>query len=224
MVEISILLADDHELFREGLAGLINAQPDMKVVGQAGDGLEALTMVRDLQPTLLVMDISMPVCTGLEATRLIRETPGIAQPIIVILTVHDEGEELFEAIKSGADGYLLKSGNSADFLQGIRAAINGEATLAPKLTTRLMHEFSRISAQRRPLPNTDAASYNLTFRETDVLKLIAAGATDKEIATELTISLHTVKTHVRNILSKLQVTSRWHAVRVAHQHGLIPEK
>lgn len=116
-----ILLVDDRELFREGLAGLIKAQPDLTIVGQAGDGLEALTMARDLRPDLIIMDINMPICDGLEATRLIRE--ALPEVRVVMLTVHDKDEKLFAAIKAGANGYMLKDTNSADFLQGVRGAL-----------------------------------------------------------------------------------------------------
>ena len=129
MARARLILADDHDLFREGLAGLINAQPDLEVAGQAGDGLEALTLARDVKPDLIVMDINMPICDGLEATRLIRTEWPEAR--IVMLTVHDEDEKLFEAIKAGAQGYMLKSLHSADFLHGVRSALNGEAVLPP---------------------------------------------------------------------------------------------
>ena len=145
MTRARILLADDHELFREGLAGLINAQPDLEVVGEAGDGLEALTLARNLHPDLIVMDISMPICDGLEATRLIRAAHDVPKGGIVILTVHDEDEKLFEAIKAGANGYLLKSTNSVGFLRGVRGALAGEAALPPKLATRLLDEFARLA-------------------------------------------------------------------------------
>jgi len=126
-----ILLVDDHDLFRAGLAGLINAQTDLEVVGESGDGLEALKSARDLKPDLIVMDINMPICDGLEATRLIcTELPSSR---IVTLTVHDEDEKLFAAIKAGAVGYLLKSTNKSDFLDGLRRVLAGEAALSPKI-------------------------------------------------------------------------------------------
>jgi two-component system NarL family response regulator len=213
-----ILLVDDHELFREGLVGLIDAQPDLEVVGQAGDGLEALTMVRDLSPDLIVMDIKMPVCDGLEATRLIRaELPEVP---IVMLTVHDEDEKLFEAINAGANGYMLKDTNSADFLSGVRGALDGEATLPPKLAAHLLNEFVRLANQ--PEPTTDIEDEpDLTARERDVLDLIATGATNQLIADQLTISLHTVKSHVRSILSKLHAVNRREAARLAARQGLL---
>jgi len=211
-----ILLTDDHDLFREGLAGLINAQPDLEVVGQANDGLEALTLARDLKPDLIVMDIKMPLCDGLEATRLIRAE--IPDAKILMLTVHDEEEKLFEAIKAGAGGYLLKSTHSADFLNGVRGALAGEAALPPKLARRLLDEFARLA--NRPQPEA-ATTTDLTSRELEVLQLIATQASDKEIAAQLNLSLHTVKTHVRNILGKLHAVNRRHAATLAAQEGLL---
>ena len=215
-----ILLADDHELFREGLAGLINAQPDLEVVGQAGDGFETLTLARDLQPDLIVMDITMPVCDGLEATRLIRAEATLENTRIVMLTVHDENEQLFESLKAGANSYMLKSMNSTDFLYGIRSALSGEATLPPKLAAGLIDEYTRLVS--RPAPQTQVeASFGLTDREREVLNLIALGASNKEIAGELSLSLHTVKSHVRNILNKLHVANRRQAALLAAKQGLV---
>lgn len=210
-----VVLADDHELFREGLANLINAQSDLAVAGQAGDGLEALTLARDLRPDLIVMDIQMPVCNGLEATRLIRAAWPEAR--IVMLTIHDEDEKLFEAIRSGASGYLLKDTRSAEFLRGIRGALAGEAALPPRLAARLLAEFVRLA--NRPAANTPEP--DLTARELQVLQLIATGAADKEIAERLALSLHTVKTHVRSILSKLHAVNRREAARLAAQAGWV---
>lgn len=217
MSRARLILADDHDLFREGLAGLINAQPDLEVAGQAGDGLEALTLARDVKPDLIIMDINMPICDGLEATRLIcTEWP---EARIVMLTVHDEDEKLFEAIKAGAQGYMLKSLHSADFLRGVRSALHGEAVLPPQLAVRLLHEFARLSAQSTTPPSaagpTDSSEpFGLTAREKEVLDLIATGATDKEIAAQLALSLHTVKSHVRSILSKTHAINRRHAAKL----------
>lgn len=218
-----LLLADDHELFRAGLAGLINSQPDLRVVGQASDGFEALTLARDLRPALLVMDVSMPICNGVEAVRLIRATPELADLRIVMLTIHDDDEHLFAAIQAGANGYLLKNTNSAEFLRGVRAALAGEAILPPKLAARLMEEFARLASQ----PAASVAIGNpgdeeeLTWREREVLQLIATGASDQEIAEKLTLSIHTVKTHVRHILAKLHAVNRRAAVNEARQRGLM---
>lgn len=213
----SILLADDHQLFREGLASLLNAQPDLKVVRQVGDGLEALTFARDLKPDLIVMDISMPVCDGLEATRLIHER--FPETKILMLTVHEEEDKLFEAIRAGACGYLLKSTDSEGFLLGVRGALQGEAHLPPRLAAHLLEAFARSGQEKKISGASEEAFPELTTRELDVLHLIARRATDKEIATQLSISLHTVKTHVRNILSKLHLSNRRQAGRLAAQKG-----
>ncbi len=224
MSRAKILLADDHQLFREGLAQLINAQPDLQIVGQAGDGLEVLTLARDLRPDLIVLDISMPVCDGLEATRLLRTTPGVSDCAIVMLTVYDEDEKLFDAIRAGANSYILKSTNSVNFLRGLRNTLAGDSVLPPKLAAQLVQKFAQLGPRPDAAPpafGADDATPELTLREYDVLNCIAGGATDKEIATALSISLHTVKTHVRNILSKLHATNRRHAARLARKKGLL---
>jgi two-component system NarL family response regulator len=213
-----ILLVEDHDLFRAGLAGLINAQTDFEVVGECGDGLEALKLARDLKPDLIVMDINMPICDGLEATRLIcTELPGSR---IVTLTVHDEDEKLFAAIKAGAVGYLLKSTNKSNFLGGLRRVLAGEVALSPKIAVRVLDEFSRIMNQSAEISSNENAP-DLTLREREVLQIIAAGSTDKEIAAQLSISIYTVKSHVRNILGKLHAVNRREAARLASQHGLL---
>jgi DNA-binding NarL/FixJ family response regulator len=213
-----ILLADDHALFREGLAGVIDAQPDLEVVAQAGDGLEALVLARDLRPDLIVMDINMPVCDGLEATRLIRAELPAAR--ILMLTIYDEDEKLFEAIKAGASGYLLKNTHAPDFLRGVRNVLSGEAALPARLAARVLDEFARL-ARRLPPAHSSNQAFELTAREREVLNLIAESVQDKEIATQLSLSLYTVKSHVRNILSKLHVANRYQAARLAARHGLL---
>lgn len=218
MAKARILLADDHELFGDGLASLINAQPDLEVVGRAGDGLEALTLARDLKPDLILMDVSMPVCNGLEATRLIRTTLSDSAAQILILTVHEEDDKLFEAIKAGANGYLLKNTDAPRFLQSVRAVLAGEAVLPPKMATHLLTEFARLA--NRPAPAAREQP-DLTLREREVLELIATNASDKEIAGQLSVSVYTVKTHVRNILSKLHAANRRQAARIAARQGLV---
>jgi DNA-binding NarL/FixJ family response regulator len=216
MTTARVLLCDDHDLFRQGLAGLVEAQADLSVAGQAADGLEALALARDLRPDLIVLDIKMPVCDGLEATRLIRAEWPEAR--IVILTVHDEDEKLFEAIKAGAIGYILKDTNATDFLRAVRSALAGEAALPPKMAARLLDEFARL-ASRMPPESPQADAPDLTPREREVLDLIATGATDKEIASALSLSLYTVKSHVRSILNKLHVANRRQAVKLATRQG-----
>lgn len=218
MKKIRVLLADDHQLFREGLATILNNQPDFEVVGEAGDGLEALIKARQLVPNLILMDVTMPGSDGLEATQHIKkELPGVT---IVMLTVRDESEKLFEAIKSGAQGYLLKSIRSPDLLQLLRGAVRGEAAITPSLGGRMLEEFRRMSQQVRIQPDDNSVS--LTSREQEVLCWAAEGATDQEIAEHLTVSIHTVKTHMRNILAKLHLGHRHEAALYARREGLIP--
>jgi DNA-binding NarL/FixJ family response regulator len=217
MDRIRVLLADDHALFREGLAGIITAQPDFEVVGEAGDGLEALVKAQELVPDLILMDIGMPGCDGLEATRRIKqELPAVT---IVMLTVRDEEEKLFEAIKNGAQGYLLKNMRSQEILALLRGAMQGEAAITPALAGRMLEEFRRLSREVPWAPDEEGAA--LTRRELEVLGLVAEGATDKEIAEALCISLHTVKSHMRNILAKLHVSGRSEAARYARHKGLV---
>lgn len=211
---IRTLVADDHPLFREGVARIIAEQPDMEVVGEASDGLEALVKARELRPDVILMDITMPGCDGLEATRLIKqEMPEVH---IVILTVRDEDEHLFEAIKSGAEGYLLKTLRSQQLLTALRGVMRGEAAISPHMATRLLQEFRRLSHM---LPDRDVVP--LTAREQEILSLIARGASNKEIAEQLHLSLHTVKSHVRRILDKLHVNSRYEAAMYARKEGLL---
>lgn len=215
-----ILLVDDHHLFRSGLARLINDQSEITVVGQAADGLEAVQLVRDLAPDLIVMDINMPISDGLEATRLIREFDPEVK--ILMLTVRDEDESLFEAIKAGANGYLLKNTDADIFLEGIGRVLAGEAVLPPKLASRLLVEFARI-ANRPDVPTMPKEDFGLTGREINVLNLIADGLTDKEIGLALDLSVYTIKSHVRSILSKLHAANRWEAATTAREEGLLSD-
>jgi DNA-binding NarL/FixJ family response regulator len=212
-----ILLADDHDLFREGLAGIIDGQEDMIVVGEASDGIEAIVKAKDLAPDLILMDIQMPGCDGLEATRQInRDGPDI---VIVMLTVRDEDEKLFEALKNGAQGYLLKNIRSGELLSMLRGALHGEAAISPLLAGRILEEFRRLS--RLAPSEAGEETVTLTRREQEVLNLAATGSSDKEIAEALFISLNTVKTHMRNILAKLQAGNRREAARIARSKGLV---
>ena len=212
---VRVMLADDHALLREGLAQIISSQPDFDVVGQAGDGLEAVVKAQELKPDLILMDIQMPGMDGLEATRRIKQAlPGTT---IVVLTVREDDERLFTALKNGAQGYLLKDIRSQDMLAMLRGAMRGEAALSPSLAGRVLTEFRRISHFENP----EGEESDLTEREQQVLAQVAQGATDKEVAEALTISLNTVKTHMRNILAKLQVSTRREAARVAKNKGIV---
>jgi DNA-binding NarL/FixJ family response regulator len=217
MAAARIILADDHDLVRQGLASLIDAQPDLSVVGQAGDGLSALSLARELRPDLVIMDLSMPISDGVEATRLIKAV--MPEINVLILTVRDDDNSLFQAIKSGARGYLLKSCVSATFLQGVRALLAGEAVLPPRLAMHLLDEYTRVAGRAEPAG--DAGAEELTPRELEVLRCLARGGSDKAIAAELSISLYTVKSHVRGILNKLHASNRAQAARRAAQAGLL---
>jgi DNA-binding NarL/FixJ family response regulator len=205
-------------LFREGISSILNSQPDFEVVGETGDGLEVLVKAQELVPDLILMDINMPGCDGLEATQRIKaRLPAIT---IVMLAVHDEDEKLFQAIRSGARGYLPKSIRSRDMVNLLRGAMRGEAAITPAVAGRMLEEFRRLS-QPQMRKNSISETAVLTIREQEVLSLVAACATDQEIADELCISVHTVKSHMRNILAKLQLRCRHEAALFAMRAGLI---
>jgi two-component system NarL family response regulator len=209
------MVVDDHALFREGIVGILSALPDIQVVGEASDGLEAIVMARNLQPDVILMDITMPGTDGIEATRQIKlELP---ETRIVILTVRDEDEQLFQAIKFGAQGYLLKTIRAQQLVSMLRAVQKGEVAISPTLAGRIMDEFRRLAALTPRASGEERNTALLTPREREVLALIARGPSDREIAQELTISLHTVKAHVRSVLQKMQVASRREAARLARQ-------
>ncbi len=211
-----VLLADDHPLFRDGLAALLRAR-GMQVVGEASSGLEALEQARALRPDVILMDVNMPQMNGLEATRLIKtEMP---ETKIIILTVSDEDENLFEAIKCGAQGYLLKSLQSQAFFDLLDGVARGEAPISRGLATKILGEFARQLRHQ-----DEAASANkedLTDREKQVLRLVAEGATNRDIAAQLNVTENTVKYHLKNILEKLHLRNRAQAVAYAMQTGLL---
>ncbi|MDR5694796.1 MAG: response regulator transcription factor [Armatimonadota bacterium] len=215
---IRTLVVDDHALFREGLVGILNAQPDFEVVGEAADGTEAVVKARELVPDLVLMDILLPGTNGLEATRLIKQE--LPATCIVVLTVRDDDEALFQAIRAGAQGYLLKTARSQELLEYLRGAVRGEAAIPPILASRILEEFRRLSQRAPRAP--EGAILPLTHREQEVLRLVARGATDKEIANALCVSVNTVKSHMRNILSKLHLNRRYEAALFAIREGLIP--
>jgi len=217
MTPIRVLLVDDHQLFREGVANILNNQPDFQVVAEAGDGLEAQIKARKLKPDLILMDVVMPGCGGHEATQRIKH--DLPHTTIVMLTVREDDDNLFQAIRNGAQGYLLKNIRSKDMLELLRAAVHGEAALTPAIGGRMLEEFRRISQLARQEPQEVDA---LTQRELEILSLVAAGDTNNEIAANLHVSIHTVKTHIRNILSKLQKERRYEAASYALREGLIP--
>ncbi len=214
--QLRILLVDDHILFRKGVAALLAAHPGLEVVGEAGDGLEAVERTREIVPDIVFMDISMPKCSGLEAVKLIKqELPHV---YIIMLTVSDSDRNLFDAIKNGADGYLLKNLDPEKLFAMLEGIRNGEPPISGALAAKILNEL------RQPRPNhlTDATN-RLTARESEVLERIVQGLTNKEIAEALSIAEDTVKIHLRNILAKLHLQNRIQAAVYAVRQGLVPE-
>lgn len=210
---VRVLIVDDHALFRDGVSSLLSAR-GYQVVGQASDGAEALVRVRELKPDLVLMDVRMPVMGGLEATRLIAaEIPATK---VVMLTVSEDEQDLFEAIKSGAQGYLLKKLKAQVFFDLISGVMDGEAPVSPRMASKIIKEFG---AARGEGPQK-AGARDLSGREGEVLNLVAHGKANKEIANELSISESTVKYHLRNILDKLHLESRAHVIAYAARRGL----
>ena len=215
MDPIRVLLVDDHALFRKGVAGLINSREDMEVVGEARDGQEGLDKARELMPDLILMDVQMPGWGGLETTQRIKEEMPYVK--IVMLTVSGNDGDLFEAIKAGAQGYLLKDIEPEELVEMLRGVRRGEAPLSRLSAARILEEFARLAEKETWLPGP---ADSLTAREREVLKLVARGATNKEIAVELFISENTVKNHLSNILAKLHLRSRAQAAAYALREGL----
>jgi len=213
---IKVLLVDDQILFREGLAQLLSSQEDMDIVGEAGNGLEAVEKARELRPDLIVMDIRMPGMNGLEATRIIKT--DLPDTRIVMLTVSDSDEDLFQAIKHGAIGYLLKNLKARRLFDQLRSAYRGEAALSPYLAMRVLEEFAR---ERRREEATTSYRGRLTDREKGVLQLVVNGLTNKEIGNQVGIAESTVKRHIHNILEKLQMENRVQAAAYAVRSGLV---
>lgn len=216
---IKVLIVDDHKLFRQGLRSLLSRELDIEVVGEAGDGIEAKQMMRELTPEVILMDIRMPRCGGLQATVDIRREFPKAN--IVILTVSDKDEDLFEAIKAGAIGYLLKSADASELIRSIRGVVVGEASISPVMAPKLLSEFNQIA--RFPSKRDKPEGRLLSYREKQILRLVAKGSSSKEIAEQLTVSPNTVKSHMRNIMEKLHIHNRLQAVAYALQEGLTEE-
>ena len=216
MEPIKVLLVDDHALFRKGVASALASHTDIAVVGEASNGEEALAKAQELMPDVILMDISMPVCDGLEATRRIKaEVPYVK---IIILTVAEQDESLFEAIKSGAHGYLLKTIEPRPLLEALRGVFRGEAPISRVTASKILGEFARRRQHSAPEEALPAA--RLTARENEILELLTKGATNKEIAASLGISTHTVRNHLQNIMEKLHIQNRVQAAAYALQAGL----
>jgi DNA-binding NarL/FixJ family response regulator len=210
-----VLIVDDHEVFRRGLELVLAEEADLQIVGEAADGLEAIERAADLLPDVIVMDVRMPGVGGIEAARRIRH----AQPAtkVVMLTGSEDEEDLFAAVRVGATGYLLKEAAIAELAGAVRAVARGQALITPSMATKLLGEFNLLS---RRVDSHDT-SPKLTDRETEVLRLVAKGMSNKEIAADLVIAENTVKNHVRNILEKLQLRSRMEAALYAVREKLV---
>ncbi|MGD9695911.1 MAG: response regulator [Thermoleophilia bacterium] len=214
---IRVLLADDQALVRAGFRALLDAQDDVEVVGEAADGEEAVTLARRLVPDLVLMDIRMPRRDGLAATRAIAAEPRMAGVRIVILTTFELDEYLYEALRIGASGFLLKDTEPAELLRGVRAVARGEALLSPRVTRRLIEEFA--SRAKRPPPSSELE--RLTAREREVMALAAEGLSNDEIAERLVVSPATAKTHVSRAMVKLGARDRAQLVVIAYESGLV---
>jgi len=214
---IGIVVADDHEVVRAGFAAMLGTQPDFSVLGTAGDGAEAVLACRELHPDVVLMDIRMPGTDGIEATRQL--TLGDRAPRVLILTTFDLDQYVFDALRAGASGFLLKEATASQLYDAVRVVAAGDALLAPGVTRRLISEFARIRpAAAAPPPSSLAA---LTPRETEVLRLVAEGLSNSEIAARLTVTEDTVKTHVSRLLAKLGLRDRVQAVVTAYESGLV---
>ena len=214
---IRVLVADDQQMVRQGFTVLLNTQPDIKVVGQAVNGVEAVAQVAGLAPDVVLMDIRMPELGGIEATALI--TSATPQVKVLVLTTFDLDEYVYEALRAGASGFLLKDASADQLAEAVRVVAAGDALLAPGITRRLIAEFSRLDARpRTPLRQRVG---ELTERETEVLALIAQGLSNAEIAVRLVVAEQTVKTHVGRILVKLGLRDRTQAAVFAYESGLV---
>ena len=215
---IGIVVADDHEVVRAGFAALLDTQPDFTVLGIASDGDEAVRVCRELRPDVVLMDVRMPSLDGIEATRQLADADGPG-PRVLILTTFDLDEYVFDALRAGASGFLLKDVTAERLFDAVRVIAAGEALLAPAVTRRLIGEFTRL----RSVPDalTPTAMVTLTPRETEVLRLVAEGMSNPEIARRLVVTEETVKTHVSHILAKLGLRDRTQAVIAAYESGLV---
>ena len=212
METIKILIVDDHTVVRDGLAVMLGRREDFAVVGEAKNGLEAVERARELQPDVILMDLRMPELDGVEAMRRIRAEDSVVK--FIVLTTFDTDEYIFDAIEAGAKGYLLKDASREDLFEAVRAVHRGESLIQPGVAARVLDRFAQLSHQ-------GAAPDALSEREAGVLRLMAQGTANKEIAASLSISESTVKTHVANIFQKLEVTNRTEAVTKAMARGII---
>ena len=220
METVKVLIVDDHSLFRRGIADVLSSADDLKVVGEAVNGLEGIEKARQLMPDVILMDLNMPNCSGLEAIQALQvEIPEIN---VLILTVSEMEEDLFTSIKYGAKGYLLKNAEPDELIQAIYHVARGESIILPLMATKLLTEFQNLSSGKKKRSDEDTTG--LSPREKEVLQLVAKGATNREIADSLFISENTVKTHLQNIMEKLHLANRSQAAAYAIQKGLVSQK
>jgi DNA-binding NarL/FixJ family response regulator len=211
---ISVLIADDQDLVREGLRMLLEAEPDLRVAGEVGDGSEALAEARRVDPDVVLMDVRMPVVDGIEATaQLVR---GGCRARILMLTTFDLDEYVYRAMKAGASGFLLKDASGGQLAEAVRTVYKGDALLAPAITKRLIEDFCR-----GPTPGANGSDLGLSERELEVCRLVARGLSNREIAAQLYVSEATVKTHVGHVLSRLGLRDRVQVTVFAYEHGIV---
>jgi DNA-binding NarL/FixJ family response regulator len=216
---IRVLIVDDHALFRRGLEMVLAEEGDIDLVGEASDGAEAVEKAGEALPDVVLMDIQMPRSSGIEACRAMKQMSPSTK--IVMLTISDEEEDLFEAIRAGASGYLLKDIPYDEVADVVRAVHGGQSLINPSMAAKLLTEFAALAKREDSEPTEQVPAPRLTDREIEVLKLVARGMNNRDIAKELFISENTVKNHVRNILEKLQIHSRMEAVMIAVRENLI---
>jgi DNA-binding NarL/FixJ family response regulator len=217
MERIRVLIADDHRVVREGLSAILKTKENIEVIGEAQDGQEAVEKARSLLPDVILMDVSMPKMSGVEATRVIkRELPHIG---VVALTMYEEQQYIFDLVRAGATGYLLKDTDSSQIVKAIQSIYRGESLIHPSVASKILAEFSLLAQKKGKKPSW--VEHDLTEREITVLRLVADGKTNKEIANALDLSEKTVKNHIRNIFHKLHVYDRTQAAILAIRKGLI---
>jgi DNA-binding NarL/FixJ family response regulator len=217
-IPVRVLIIDDQAMVRQGFGALLSAQPDIEVVGDAADGAEAPEAVRRWRPDIVLMDVRMPRVDGLEATRRILRAPGLRHPRVIMLTTFDLDDYVYEALRAGASGFLLKDASADELIRAVRVVAAGDALLAPSVTRTLIADYASRPVRDRPKPERLRV---LTPRETEVLKLIARGMSNSEIADALVLAEQTVKTHVGRILGKLDLRDRAQAVVLAYETGLV---
>lgn len=224
MTKIRVLLADDQDIIRTGLTIILNHQADIEVVGQAADGLEAVDFAKRLHPDVILMDIKMPHLNGIQATRQI--VAALPKTQIIILTTYDTDDWVFDGIRAGAIGYLLKDTSGDNLAEAVRGALRGESQIDPTVARKVLREFQQLATRRAAPPpvREDEPLERLTDREEEVLKLLAEGLANKEIAQQLSLSEGTVKNHISAILTKLHANDRTQAVLTALKRGLVDLK